>query len=120
MPSANNEDLTTAILRDEWGFKGFVMTDWGGGISQPALSVCAGNDMIQPGGPDVVEEIAQALASEDKTENRGVRPYSQKMHIGDLQACAMHILGVILRCASVQRMLKQEAPRPEETEIEAE
>lgn len=95
MPSANNYDLTTAILRDEWGFKGFVMTDWGGGISQPALSVCAGNDMIQPGGPAVVEEIAQALASEDKTENRGVRPYSQKMHIADLQACAMHILGVI-------------------------
>lgn len=120
MPSANNYDLTTAILRDEWGFKGFVMTDWGGGISQPALSICAGNDMIQPGGPDVVEEIAQALASEDKTENRGVRPYSQKMHIGELQACATHILGVILRCASVQRMLKQEAPRPEETEIEAE
>lgn len=118
MPSANNYDLTTAILRDEWGFKGFVMTDWGGGISQPALSVCAGNDMIQPGGSDVVEEIAQALASEDKTENRGVRPYSQKMHIGDLQACAMHILGVILRCDSVKRILKREAPKAEALEIE--
>ena len=118
MPSANNYDLTTAILRDEWGFKGFAMTDWGGGISQPALSVCAGNDMIQPGGSDVVEEIAQALASEDKTENRGVRPYSQKMHIGDLQACAMHILGVILRCDSVKRILKREAPKAEALEIE--
>lgn len=118
MPSANNYDLTTAILRDEWGFKGFVMTDWGGGISQPALSICAGNDMIQPGGSDVVEEIAQALASEDKTENRGVRPYSQKMHIGDLQACAMHILGVILRCDSVKRILKREAPKAEALEIE--
>ena len=116
MPSANNYDLTTAILRDEWGFKGFAMTDWGGGISQPALSICAGNDMIQPGGPDVVEEIAQALASEDKTENRGVRTYSQKMRIGELQACAMHILGVILRCESVQRMLKRETPRPVEIE----
>ena len=116
MPSANNYDLTTAILRDEWGFKGFAMTDWGGGISQPALSICAGNDMIQPGGPDVVEEIAQALASEDKTKNRGVRTYSQKMRIGELQACAMHILGVILRCESVQRMLKRETPRPVEIE----
>ena len=108
MPSANNYDLTTAILRDEWGFKGFAMTDWGGGISMPALSICAGNDMIQPGGPDVVEEIAQALASEDKVENRGIRNYAEKMTIGQLQECAVHILGVILRCDSVKRILKKE------------
>lgn len=108
MPSANNYDLTTAILRDEWGFQGFVMTDWGGGISMPALSICAGNDMIQPGGPDVVEEIAQALASEDKVENRGIRNYAEKMTIGQLQECAVHILGVILRCDSVKRILKKE------------
>ena len=114
MPSANNYDLTTAILRDEWGFKGFVMTDWGGGISMPALSICAGNDMIQPGGPDVVEEIAQALASEEKTVNRGVRGYQEKMGIAQLQACAMHILGVILRCGSVKRVLKRDVPVSEE------
>ena len=92
------------------------MTDWGGGISQPALSICAGNDMIQPGGPDVVAEIAEALASEDKTENRGVRAYRQKMHIAELQSCAVHILGVILRCESVRRILKRETPRPVEIE----
>lgn len=108
MPSANNYDLTTAILRDEWGFKGFVMTDWGGGISMPALSICTGNDMIQPGGADVVEEIAAALASDEKTVSRGVRPYSEKLNIGQLQACAVHILSVILRCDSVKRILKKD------------
>ena len=74
----------------------------------PALSICAGNDMIQPGGPDVVEEIAQALASEDKVENHGVRSYAEKMTIGQLQECVVHILGVILRCDSVKRILKKE------------
>lgn len=106
MPSANNYDLTTAILRDEWGFKGLVMTDWGGGISKPALSMCAGNDMIQPGGQDVIDEIATALASDEKTVNRGLADYSEKMTIGQLQASVMHILSVILRCSSIQRMLK--------------
>ena len=106
MPSANNYDLTTAILRDEWGFRGFVMTDWGGGISRPALSICAGNDMIQPGGPAVVQEVADALASEDKAENRGLRPWAEKMTLAQLQRCALHILGVILRCKSTQTLLK--------------
>lgn len=106
MPSANNYDLCTAILRDEWGFKGLVMTDWGGGISMPALSICAGNDMIQPGGPSVVQEIADALASDDPVQNRGLTDYREKMTIGHLQNCALHILGVILRCDSVKRLLK--------------
>lgn len=107
MPSANNYDLCTAVLRDEWGFRGLVMTDWGGGISMPALSMCAGNDMIQPGGPSVVQEIADALASEDNVQNRGLAAYGEKLTLAQLQNCALHILGVILRCNSVKQMLRK-------------
>ena len=39
VPAANNYDLCTAIAREEWGFDGFIMTDWGGGISSPAISL---------------------------------------------------------------------------------
>jgi beta-glucosidase len=108
MPSANNYDLCTAICRDEWGFQGFIMTDWGGGISKPALSMCAGNDMIQPGGQDVVDELGAALASEEKVQNRGLREYGEKLTVAQLQSSAMHILGVILRCDSVKRLLRAE------------
>lgn len=106
VPAADNYDLCTAICRDEWGFEGFIMTDWGGGISTPALSVCNGNDMIQPGGPSVVEEIASALASEEKTVSRGLAGVSDKLTIEKLQIAALRILKVILRCDSVKRMLK--------------
>lgn len=116
VPSANNYDLCTAICRDEWGFKGFIMTDWGGGISKPALSICAGNDMIQPGGEDVVREIAEALASEEPVANRGLKDYSEKLTIEALQRSAMRILGVILRCGSVQRMLRREPKAAERVE----
>ena len=48
-PGADNRDVITDVLRGEWGFKGYVMTDWGGGQSSPCISMHAGNDMIMWG-----------------------------------------------------------------------
>lgn len=42
-------DLMTNILRDEWKFNGFAMSDWWSGWDPVAL-VKAGTDVIQPGG----------------------------------------------------------------------
>ena len=48
-PAADDYDLCTAFARDEWGFQGMIMTDWGGGQSVPMYEMHAGNDLVCPG-----------------------------------------------------------------------
>ncbi len=58
-----NKDMLSTILRDEWGYKGIVMTDWIGKRNQlpTAQEVEAGNDLMMPGYPAQAEDIVQAV-----------------------------------------------------------
>lgn len=46
--SADNEWLLTKVLRDEWGFEGYVMTDWGA-IDDRVQGIRAGLELEMPG-----------------------------------------------------------------------
>ena len=46
---AENRELLTDILREEWGFDGAVVTDWGG-MSDRIAAFGAGCDLMMPGG----------------------------------------------------------------------
>ncbi|MBO5253067.1 MAG: glycoside hydrolase family 3 protein [Clostridia bacterium] len=62
--AGGNKDLCTHILREEWGFDGAVVTDWGDMdyVVDGADAVAAGNDIVMPGGPPVIEQILKGFA----------------------------------------------------------
>lgn len=59
--ASENHYLLTDILRREWGFGGFVMTDWWA-EEDPVRMQQAGCNMQMPGTPDQKEQLRQALA----------------------------------------------------------
>jgi beta-glucosidase len=64
--TCQSEWLLTQVLRNEWGFKGLVMTDWDAG-DNPVEQIKAGTDLIMPGNDDIVKWVIEAV-------NRGALP----------------------------------------------
>lgn len=60
-----NKDLLTNILRNDWGYKGIVETDWIGKREDLTVEqeVAAGNDLMMPGYPAQVKDIVNAVKS---------------------------------------------------------
>ena len=58
--ACENDYLLNQLLKNTWGFKGFVLSDWGGTHST-AKAVLAGLDNEQPGGPAERARFGDAL-----------------------------------------------------------
>lgn len=81
--TSEQKELVETILRDEWGYKGTVMTDWFGGKNAVA-QMQAGNDMLQPGRPVQYTDIVEGVKS-------------GKLDVADLDRNVKRILQLIVR-----------------------
>ena len=107
--TANCYDLLTATARDEWGFNGIVMTDWGTTdskemdgnpiqgkkypCSSAALCISAGNDLIMPGKQEDLDDVIAAVGAK---EGEVLYPIT----LADLQFCTKNMLQLIMQTAS--------------------
>lgn len=99
--AANSTELLTGVLRQEWGFDGAVMTDWGvtadvGDQSSQKYRrtsstgcIHAGNDLIMPGAQRDEDRLLHAFG-----EGRLTRR--------ELCVCASHILRMMQRLGLMQ------------------
>lgn len=94
----NRKDLIDGILRETWGFKGIVMTDWfvtteimcdpTSKYPKASAAGCikAGNDLTMPGMKSDVTDIMEALENEE-------HPY--RLIRRDIEKCAVRVLKMI-------------------------
>ncbi len=109
--TASNYDLNTTVLRNEWGFDGFVMTDWW------AKCNCKGG----PGTGDNLKAMIRAHndvymvceSAEQKPNNilQGLKEgYITR---GDLQYCAKNLLRYIINSPTFERFVAGGCKMPE-------
>lgn len=84
--AGGNKDLCTHILREEWGFDGVVVTDWGDmdTVVDGADAVAAGNDVVMPGGPPVIAQILDGYKA-------------GRVTLGEMQKAVQHLLSMVKR-----------------------
>ncbi|MEW2306210.1 glycoside hydrolase family 3 C-terminal domain-containing protein [Streptomyces sp. NPDC006655] len=66
--AAENRWLLTQVLREEWGFDGLVVSDWGA-VSDRVAALLAGTDLEMPGNGGVTDaEVAAAVRAGELDE----------------------------------------------------
>ena len=101
---AMNKWLLTDVLRGEWVFEGFVMSDWGGAYDE-VEAIAAGCDLIMPG-PRSTAPLVTAV-------REGVLPESK------LDDAIRNYLKVLLMTPAVKGHLTLEDIDPEEGKLAA-
>lgn len=101
--TAGNYDLVTGILRDDWGFDGFTMTDWWANINRrgkaPDKSDFAAMAMAQN---DVYMVTADGAVCNDNTLDS---LNSGELTRGELQRNAMNILRFLTTTHAMKRVM---------------
>lgn len=74
---SDNKRMLTDILRDEWGFKGIVVSDWGA-VNDRIAGIKAGMDLEMPGNrgandKNIVKAVKEGVLTEEELDKVALR-----------------------------------------------
>lgn len=102
--SLENYELNTVVLRQEWGYKGFVMTDWWPRLSETGTDINYKNlkNMVEAQN-DVYMVTEDALNNSDNLEEL---LDSGKISRGQLQRNAVNVLNYLMDSRAFERFVR--------------
>lgn len=103
--TAGNYDLLTTILRGEWHYDGFVMTDWWAEINDEGETATRQNVAAMVRGQNDVYMVTQDSAKNANGDNLAESLANGTLQRADLLRCAGNILRVLMRSAVMDRSL---------------
>ncbi len=98
--TAANYDLTTSILRDEWDYKGFVMSDWWTKINNEDSDDRTTLDRMVKAQNDIYMVISSA---ESHNDNLMQKVNDNELDIAYLRKCAKNLLSFMLTSPALYR-----------------
>jgi beta-glucosidase len=111
----DNRGLLTEILRDEWGFEGFVISDWIFGMRDAAQSVKAGLDVEMPYRMIRATHLREALSREEvswKEVDRSVeRIVSTLLRFDSVLSTPAPSPDAVLACAEHRAIAREAAAK---------
>lgn len=80
---SENRHLLTDVLKEDWGYEGFVISDWGA-VHDIGKSIAAGLDLQMPENTKIVEKLKEALKQ-------------NKLTMEAIDAAVERVLGFVMR-----------------------
>ncbi len=114
-----SRDLLTKVLREDWGYEGTVMTDWGNKAAT-AKAAAAGNDLMMPGSQVEIDRIVEGVKNGELSEeqlDRNVRnilnllvktPHFRQYKYSDTPDLAAHAAAARAAATESMVLLKNE------------
>lgn len=102
---AGNYDLLTEVLRKEWNFDGFVMTDWWAEMNEEGKPASAKNVAAMVRSQNDVYMVVHDSEKNSNGDNLEESLQNNTLKRADLQRCAINILKVLMRLAVMDRSL---------------